>query len=209
MTTNPDNQQSAKPRKKQGTNFPPIVNVPKGAIEQPDNELEILCEKYDWPYPKDIDTLLQYVRGWEHDNNLKSIPINTAIEYLLAWRDKARIDELTMIGYKNGKPYSLYTKSGKLLTLEERIAELKGGNVTNSLTTVQLREEIRKLYGVKKSHYINFEPRLEQLMSLVKDHDEYIIGPDLSIKLPSGNIDPRKEAINEEKVAARNRAGGY
>jgi len=29
-----------------------------------------------------------------------------------------------------------------------------------------LKDEIRKLYGVKKSHYINFEPRLNQLIEL-------------------------------------------
>lgn len=49
----------------------------------------------------------------------------------------------------------------------------------------------------------------EKIMAAVKDHVEYIIGPGLSIELPSGNIDPRKEAINEEKAAARNRAGEY
>lgn len=36
----------------------------------------------------------------------------------------------------------------------------------------ELREQIRKLYGVKKSHYINFEPRLEQLMLLIATYTE-------------------------------------
>lgn len=33
----------------------------------------------------------------------------------------------------------------------------------------QLREDIRKLYGPKISHYANFEPRLNQLLAAVAD----------------------------------------
>jgi hypothetical protein len=80
----------------------------------------------------------------------------------------------------------------------------------------ELRDKIRKLYGVKKSHYINFEPRLDQLMHLISEDrkareseirkefaaelqriGEEVIGP------KSGHTDyceHKKKYINQEDV---------
>lgn len=43
------------------------------------------------------------------------------------------------------------------------------------MPTNTLKDEIRKLYGVKKSHYINFEPRLEQLMQLFATEQRQLV----------------------------------
>lgn len=41
---------------------------------------------------------------------------------------------------------------------------------TPSSEEAELREKIRKLYGVKISRYTNFEPRLNQLMELIQPY---------------------------------------
>lgn len=44
---------------------------------------------------------------------------------------------------------------------------MQESNQQSNSTEEKLRRGIRKLYGVKTSHYVKFEPRLEQLIEAV------------------------------------------
>lgn len=44
--------------------------------------------------------------------------------------------------------------------------------MTHKQAREELKDNIRRLYGVKTSHYVNFEPRLTQLLELVDQYTE-------------------------------------